>query len=175
MEASIEVRRERSSDYAEVYRLVKAAFEHTDHSDGTEADYLDALRNKDAFIPELSLVAEHAGQIVGQIVLYNTSVTTRDGPFAALVLSPISVRPDYFRRGVARAMMERAFDIARQMGYTAVFLCGDPAFYRKFGFIPTFEYGVYHISDTKKSAEWCMALELSPAALKGIQGTVDIV
>ncbi len=169
------IREEQPFDYAEVYELVKAAFEHSSHSDGTEADYLNALRNKDAFIPELSLVAEHAGQIVGQIVLYNTCVTTQDGPFAALVLSPISVRPDYFRRGVASAMMKSAFEIAQGLGYTAVFLCGEPDFYRKFGFIPSFEYGVYHISDETKSADWCMALELSPGALKGIQGSVDIV
>ena len=175
MEVSVQIRQEQPSDYAEVYRLVKAAFAFSDHSDGTEADYLDALRKKAEFIPELSLVAEHAGQIVGQIVLYKTFISTPDKLLAALVLSPVSVRPDYFRRGVARAMISEAFERARALGYTAVFLCGDPAFYHKFGFMPAFEYGIYHISDKTKSAEWCMALELTPAALKGIQGTVDIV
>ncbi len=101
------IRQEKPSDYTEVYELVKAAFTFSDHSDGTEADYLDELRNKDSFIPELSWVAEHEnGYILGQVVLYKTIVTTHNGPFAALVLSPISVRPDYFRKGVASAMMK---------------------------------------------------------------------
>ena len=38
-----------------------------------------------------------------------------------LLLSPISVHPDYFRRGIATAMMKEAFQIAQELGYTAVF------------------------------------------------------
>ncbi len=167
------IRREHPSDYAVVHELVKAAFKHSSHSDGTEADYLDALRTNDAFISELSFVAEHEnGEIIGQIVLYKTFVTTLSEPFTALVLSPISVRPDYFRKGVATALMREALETAKELGYTAVFLCGDPSFYNKFGFISSFKYGIYHISDTNKDAPWCMALELFPSALKDIHGTI---
>ncbi len=170
------IRQERPSDYNEVYALVQAAFAFSEHSDGTEADYLNALRKKDTFIPELSLVAERGdGQIIGQIVLCKTRISTPGRTLTELVLSPISARPDCFRQGAARAMMEKAFEIAKDLGYTAVFLCGDPAFYEKFGFVPTFEYGIYHISDANRSAQWCMARELSAGALKGIHGTVDIV
>ena len=43
-------------------------------------DYLEKLRAKDVFIPELSLVAEHnSGKIVGQIVLCKTDITTSNG------------------------------------------------------------------------------------------------
>ncbi len=170
------IRQERPSDYREVYELVKAAFAFSEHSDDTEADYLNALRKKEAFIPELSLVAEREnGQIIGQIVLYKTDITTPDKVVTELVLSPISVRPDYFRRGVARAMMERAFEIAKSLGYKAVFLCGDPHFYRKFGFAPSLEKEIYHISDASRNAEWCMVKELSFGALKGIHGAINIV
>ena len=55
----MKIRQERISDYAEVYELVKISFAAASHSDGTEPDYLNELRNKDTFIPELSLVAEH--------------------------------------------------------------------------------------------------------------------
>ncbi|BBL67251.1 putative acetyltransferase [Methanoculleus chikugoensis] len=168
------IRQERPADYEDVYQLVKRSFATTAHSDGTEADYLNELRGKETFIPELSLVAEDAeGSIVGQIVLYATVIATNDGPVTSLVLSPISVRPDRFRQGIARAMMDRAFQIAREMGYTAVFLCGESETYHGLGFCASWMFGIFHKDDPR--AGWCMAKELIPGALEGIRGTIEIV
>ena len=174
------IREERPSDYSWVYELVKKSFATVYDSDGTEPDYLNELRKKDVFIPELSLVAElESGMLVGQIVLYKTSIITPNKTVTALVLSPLCVHPDYFRQGIARALMERSFEIAKNLGYTAVFLCGDPQFYRKIGFVPSYEHGIYHITDAEGNAEWCMVRELVDGTLKGtlknISGTVDIV
>jgi len=172
----IRIRRECAADYPEVYELVKTSFATLPDADGTEADYLNDVRKKDAFIPELSLVAEHeSGKLVGQIVLYKTDIAAHGKTVTELVLSPICVHPDYFGRGIARALMENAFARARDLGYSAVFLCGDPRFYRRFGFAPSCEHGIYHVSDTAKNAEWCMARELVCGALEGIGGVVDIV
>ena len=173
------IRQEKKSDYDEVYELVRISFATTPDDDGTTSDYLNQIRKKDTFIPELSLVAENDDKkIIGQIVLYKTNITTSNtsnGEITELLLSPISVHPDYFRRGIARAMIERSLSIAKKMGYKAVFLCGDPKLYGKFGFIPSYEYNIFHITDDSKSAEWCMAHELTEGALSGISGTVDIV
>ena len=172
----MKIRQERPSDYAEVYDLVKKSFATTPDDDGTTQDYLNGLREKSAFVPELSLVAEHeSGRLVGQIALCKTDVAAPGKKIAGLVLSPICVHPDYFRRGIARALMERAFEIAEGLGYAAVFLCGDPRFYRKIGFVPTCEHGIYHVADAERNAEWCMVRELTRGALKGASGTVDIV
>jgi predicted N-acetyltransferase YhbS len=166
------IRQETPADYAEVYELVKASFA-TSTNEG-EWDYLNEVRKKDTFIPQLSLVAEQDGNIVGQIVLYKTDITTSGGPVTHLLLSPISVHPEYFRRGIARAMMQSAFEIAKSMGYTAVFLCGEPDFYHKIGFKGSYEYGIFHVADKTKQAEWCMAMELTEGALGGIEGTINI-
>lgn len=132
------------------------------------------MRKKSTFIPELSLVAEdETGRIVGQIALYQTSITTKDTTVPSLVLSPISVHPDHFRKGIARAMMRRAFELAVEKGYTSVFLCGEPEIYRSLGFKPSFEYGIYHKDDP--CAEWCMGQELIVDALADVSGTIDIV
>ncbi len=167
------IRQEQPADYDEIYELVKKSFA-TSTNDG-EWDYLNEVREKDTFIPELSLVAENDdGKLVGQIVLYKSNITAPDKVYTELLLSPISVHPDFFRKGIARAMMMEAFRIAKDMGFTAVFLCGDPEFYHKFGFKGTYEYGIFHIADKTKKAEWCMALELIPGELAGKAGTVDI-
>lgn len=168
------IRQENPSDYDEVYQLVKIAFATTEDDDGTTPDYLDELRGKDVFIPELSLVAEIDGMLVGQIVLYKTAIVTFQGDLLTeLLLSPISVHPNYFRRGIARAMVDEALSIAARMGYRAVFLCGDPEIYGKLGFVPTYRYKIFHKDD--KTAEWSMVRELYEGALDGITGTIDTI
>ncbi len=167
------IRQEQSADYDEVYELVKISFA-TSTNEG-EWDYLNEVRKKDTFIPELSLVAENdVGKLIGQIVLYKTNITASDKIYTELLLSPISVHPDFFRKGIARAMMSEAFRIAKTMGFTSIFLCGDPVFYHKFEFKASYEYGIFHIADKTKKAEWCMALELTPGALAGKAGTINI-
>ena len=168
------IRQEMPTDYDEVYRLVQAAFATTPDDDGATSDYLDELRKKDVFIPQLSLVAENEdGALVGQIVLYKTTITTPQGPLTQLLLSPISVHPGYFRRGIARAMIDKALGPAVQMGYKAVFLCGDPQIYGKMGFVPTYRYNIFHKDDA--AAEWSMVRELYEGALEGITGTIDTI
>ena len=168
------IRQEKPSDYQEVYNLIKISFATNPDDDGTTPDYLNDIRNKDIFIPELSLVAEHeSGAIIGQIVLYKTDITTPDTTITQLVLSPISVHPDYFGQGIARAMVEEALGLAKTMGYKAVFLCGHPPIYRKLGFTPTCDYGIYHVDDKDKTAQWCMVRELETGALKNINGSID--
>ena len=61
------IRRENESDYEKVYDVVKASFESAEYADGNEQELVNALRNGDSYIPELSLVAEEEGNIVGYI------------------------------------------------------------------------------------------------------------
>ncbi len=162
-------------DYQEVYNLVKQSFATTSFSDGSEPDYLNELRQKDSFIPKLSLIAEDDNKILGQIVLSKTEINTTGKNITELLLSPICVHPDHFRKGIARELMEKAFRIAIDMGYSAVFLCGDSNFYCKMGFNATYEFDIYHKNDKSKNADWCMVRELKKGTLKGVTGTVDIV
>ncbi|MDQ7096705.1 N-acetyltransferase [Desulfosporosinus sp. PR] len=167
------IRQEQPADYDEVYELVKKSFA-TSTNEG-EWDYLNEVRKKDTFIPELSLVAENDDRtLVGQIVLYKTNIANSDNVYTELLLSPISVHPDFFCKGIARTMMLKAFGIAKNMGFTAIFLCGNPDFYHKFGFKPSYEYGIFHTADKTKKAEWCMALELTSGALADKAGTINI-
>ena len=171
---SWKIRQETPADYDEVYELVKTSFATSSHADGTEPDYLSEVRQKDTFIPELSLVTEdETGRIIGQIVLYQTGIITENGVLTELVLSPICVHSDYFRRGIAREMVETALGKARQMEYRAVFLCGNPAFYPKLGFSATYRYGIFHVNDPEHTGEWSMVRELYPGALTGITGSID--
>ena len=56
------IRKEEAKDYEIIYSVIKKAFDSTKHADGNEQDLVNALRNGDAYIPELSLVAEVDGK-----------------------------------------------------------------------------------------------------------------
>ncbi len=61
------IRQEKPEDYEEVYELVREAFALAEHADGNEQDLVEALRKGDAFIPELSLVAEEGHRIAREL------------------------------------------------------------------------------------------------------------
>ena len=59
-----------------------------------------------------------------------------------LVLSPLSVAPEWQRRGIGRALVAHAVAEAKRAGVPAVFLEGDPAYYARLGWRPASELGV---------------------------------
>ena len=132
------IRQETSEDADAVYRLVKAAFAAAEHSDGTEQDLVAALRKGRAFVPELSLVAEVDGSIVGHILFTEATV----GGDRVLALAPLSVLPGYQRRGVGTALVEEGHRIAREMGYSYALVLGSTTYYPRFGYLPAQELGI---------------------------------
>lgn len=79
------IRQEEQKDYEDVYALVKAAFESAEHADGNEQDLVTALRKGSAYLPELSLVAEINGKLVGHIMFTKVKV----GESVQLALAPL--------------------------------------------------------------------------------------
>ena len=107
------IRKEEPKDYEIIYSLVKDAFDSAEHSDGNEQDLVNALRKGDAFIPELSLVAETDGKIVGHIMFTKAKVAGN----TVLVLAPLSVLPEYQRKGIGAALIKEGHKIANELGY----------------------------------------------------------
>ncbi len=168
------IRREEPQDYGQIHALVKAAFAIHDYSDGTEADRVDACRSLEHYIPELSLVAEEDGQIVGFILLHTMQIRYADRTDVQVEVAPLAVRPDCFRQGIGAALLKEGCKRAKEMGYSAVFLCGHPSYYPRFGFVPTCRYEIFHVKDTDKNAPWCMVKELKEGYLSRETAWIDI-
>ena len=65
----ITIRQEEPEDFKEVFKVIESAFEPLQFSDHKEQFLVERLRKSNAFIPELSLVAEIENKIAGHILL----------------------------------------------------------------------------------------------------------
>lgn len=172
MKKNFIVRQITEADYSTVYNLIKTAFETAEHRDGDEQDYAVGLRNGGNYIPQLDLVAELDGEIIGHIMLTRTTVTKPDGSkYDTLLVAPLSVLLEYRSVGAGSALMKEGLRIAQEMGYESAFLIGDPNYYQRFGYKPTHLYDINHESFP---AEYLMVKEFVPGALKGITGLINM-
>jgi putative acetyltransferase len=135
------VRREQPRDVAAVRTVVARAFARTDPVGElpVEVELLDQLRDDEGWIPALSLVAtDPPDEVVGHVVC--TRAEIEDQP--VLGLGPLAVRPDRQRQGVGKALMHAVLGAAEALDEPLVALLGDPAYYRRFGFLASEQYGI---------------------------------
>ena len=126
------IRQETNKDYPKVFNLIKNTFKFAEHSDGDEHNLVERLRESNAFIPELSLVAEYNNEIIGHILFTKVNV----GSTIQLALAPLSVSTNYQRQGVGTKLIKEGHRIAKNLGYEYSIVLGDPNYYSRFGYIP---------------------------------------
>lgn len=172
----ITLRRETPADYASIRDFVKTAFETAKVADGTEQDVMDTIRSGDKYIPELALIAEHDGEMVGYIMLSKTTVVHGNNMFNGLLVAPVCTRLDIRNEGVGSQMIKKALDMARDSGYTAAFLAGDRNYYSRFGFVPASTFGISCNLDVPEDMlDNIMAREITTNALADVSGVVDFI
>lgn len=112
--SSFTVRQEREAEFPAIYELIRTAFATAEVSDGDEQDFANRLRIHGNYIPELALVAECQGKLIGHIMLTRTVVTQDDGtPYEALMIAPLSVVLDYRNQGVGSALLKEGLRLAQ--------------------------------------------------------------
>ncbi|MEL7657843.1 MAG: N-acetyltransferase [Bacillota bacterium] len=132
------IRQETKEDYAQVYDLIKTAFSTIEHCDGNEQNLVTALRNSEAFVPGLSLVAEIDGRIAGHIMFTEGKV----GQDTVLVLAPLSVLPEYQQQGIGTALIAEGHKAAQALGYQHSLVLGSEQYYPRSGYIPARQLGI---------------------------------
>ncbi len=158
----IRIRDERPDDRARVFVLQEAAFGREN-----EARLVEALRV--AARPQLSLVAERDARVVGHVFVSPVTVE-RDPALPAGGLGPVGVDPAEQGRGVGSALVRAALARAPGLGWRAVFLLGNPAYYSRFGFSLAAPRGLHYRSEVFDAA--FQVVELSSGALDGRAGLV---
>jgi len=112
----------------------------------------------------ISLLASDGDRPIGHVLLSRLRA-----PFRALALAPLAVAESHRRKGVAAALVRRALAEASGMGWQAVFVLGDPAYYSRFGFSAELARGF----QSPYAGPHLMALALQPDGLPRQDGRID--
>lgn len=161
----MKIRQERETDHASVCEVIKTAFTSAERSDGNEQDLVAALRGSSAFVPELSLVAEEDGNVVGHILFTKADV---DG-HTVLALAPLSVLPPYQKQGIGLALMAEGHRIGKELGFDYSVVLGHAEYYPKAGYNPASRFGIKAPFDV--ADENFMAVKLNHDA-QDVHGTI---
>ena len=162
---TLTIRPAEDRDYLAIFEINLLAF-----GGENEAQLVNKLRHRTNFIPQLSLVAEMDGQVVGYILFSQVILETSDKNLAMLALAPMAVLPRFQNQGIGSALVRQGLQVCREMGEKTVVVIGHPNFYPRFGFTPAQVYDIrapFPVPD-----EVFMVIELEPGALDGISGTV---
>ncbi len=127
------IRPETPADYAAVYAFIQKAFETARVSNGEEQSFVEQLRQSPRYLPDLALLAEQNGRIAAYIMLTRLMLAS-PRLVKGLLLAPLAVEEELRRRGLGAKMVQTALQKAKQQGYEAVCLVGDPGYYGRFGF-----------------------------------------
>lgn len=156
--------------------LVEAVF--TDHESAEEGklvrNLVEEIRSKRFYDPrlELVMVESDTDEVLGYV---NFSRFHLEGKYEdkLLLLSPVAVKTQLQRQHISKELIEYGLEKARNLGYKAVIVEGNPMNYRSRGFRTSADYGITaHESVGLPAPECLMVQELVPGGLAGIQGQV---
>jgi putative acetyltransferase len=130
MKLKIVIRTETSEDIDAITKVTVAAFKTLEISNHTEQFIIAALRAAKALA--VSLVAELDGRVIGHIAF--SPVTISDGTPNWYGLGPVSVLPEYQRKGIGKALIREGLSRLKDLNARGCCLVGPPDYYRKVGF-----------------------------------------
>lgn len=130
MNPDIIIRDETQADTDAITEVTIAAFNTLEISNHTEQFIIEGLRVTGDLT--LSLVAELEGKIIGHIAF--SPVTISDETPDWYGLGPVSVRPEYQRKGIGKALIREGLSRLKNLNALGCCLVGHPDYYGKFGF-----------------------------------------
>jgi predicted N-acetyltransferase YhbS len=124
------------------------------------------LREHVDHLLELSFTARIGTLLVGSV--RQLPICIGDTP--ALMLGPLTVEPPFRKRGVGRALLDRALDDAKKAGHRLIILVGDEPYYGRVGFkvVPKGRVTMPGPVDYSR----LLVAELAEGAFEGVSGEI---
>ena len=156
--------------------LVETVFtEHENEQEGKLVRSLvEEIRSKRFYLRplELIMVDSDTDEVIGYAMFSRFHLEGRYEN-QLLLLSPVAVKTKLQRQHISRELIEYGFEKAKEMGYKAVIVEGNPMNYRNRGFVTSTDYGITaHESVGLPAPECLMVKELVAGGLEGICGKV---
>jgi len=160
------IRNEKETDYRRVEEITRKAFWNL-YAPGCDEHYLvHIMRTHKDFIPELDFVIEVDGQVIGNIMYTKAKLIDESGVEKEILsFGPVSILPEYQRRGYGKKLIEYSFEKAAALGYDVIVIFGNPGNYVNLGFKSCKKYNVCLENGIYPTA--MLVKELKPGTLDG--------
>jgi len=166
------IRLEEQEDHRQVESMVRDAFWNVYRPGCLEHYVLNRLRKDPAFVPQLDLVMELDGRLIGQNVFMRAVIHADDGrEIPIMCMGPICITPELQRQGYGKILLDNSLERAAELGCGAVCFEGNIDFYGKSGFTFAGNFGIrYHDLPEDADASFFLCKELIPGYLNGVTG-----
>ena len=160
----------------ETLDLVEKVFTEHEHAEEGKLvrSLVEEIRAKRFYVPELELImVDEEDRAIGYA---NFARFHLGGKYEdeLLLLSPVAVKTELQRQHISKELIEAGFEKAKEMGYKAVIVEGNPQNYNARGFQTSCDYGIVASPSIGLPAPEClMVKELVEGALENIKGVVD--
>ena len=175
------IRLEQPKDYRDVENLTREAFWNVYRPGCTEHYVLNQYRTNPDFIPELDFVMEEDDRIIGHVMFSKAEIMLDSpqsqggaggGSFPSWTFGPISIHPDYKRKGYGLKLLQYALEAAKEMGIGLLQMEGNIEFYRQAGFDLASKMNIhYHAEPRDSEVPYFLAQELIPGYWGNREGT----
>lgn len=166
------IRRETPADYRTVENLTREAFWNVYRPGCTEHYVLHQFRDRPEFVKEHDLCLEVGGQIIGHVMFVRAEIRADDGRILPIMtFGPISIHPDFQRRGYGKLLLDFALARAAEMGAGAVCMEGNIDFYGKCGFGVASQSGIHYYAEPREEVvPYFLLKQLKKGFLDGVTG-----
>ena len=167
------LRRETQADYEAVEHLTREAFWNVYRPGCLEHYVVHVLRQDPALVPELDLVLERDGELVGHVLYLRAAIAADGGrEIPVMTFGPISIRPDCQRQGLGKVLLDESLERARALGAGAICIEGNIGFYGKSGFVTASPRGIHYFAEPREAeVPYFLVKELREGYLTGVTGT----
>lgn len=164
----ITFRNETPEDYRAVENLTREAFWNVYMPGCYEHFILHNFRNRDNFVQELDTIMEENGILVGHVMFVRAEIKLNNGGILpVMTFGPISIAPNFKRKGYGTILLRHAMEQAKEMGCGALAITGNIGFYGKSGFVVAKTRGVCYEADP--DAVYFLIKELIPGFLDKVK------
>ena len=151
------IREARETDLGEVFNLIQTSF-----SNRAESDLVKQLISDNDVL--INLVFDSTDSILGNVIVSKVTMEPNIGLFCGGI-APLSVLPDHQSTGIGSMLMKEAIRESERIGMDALFLLGDPNYYKRFSFIIS-------SLDSDYSLEHFQQLELNRGCLANLKAKI---
>ena len=135
---------------------------------------VEEIRSKKYYVPELELLmVDENDSPIGYAMFSRFHI---EGKYEdeLLLLSPVAVKTELQRQHISKELIEYGLKRAKELGYKAAMVEGNPRNYNPRGFKTSAEYGIVAAESVHLPAPEClMVQELVPGALEHMEGEVE--